>query len=89
MGISRHLFWRALPTIGFALASALFVSGSIAADPVRVAVQGTFVESIEIIVIDTAESGTSDQGLAIKSSPGREFTVLADPAGEDLTVSYQ
>jgi hypothetical protein len=88
VGIYRHPFWRAILYIGFALASAFFASGSMAATQ-RVAVQVAFVESAEITVADPEGSGTSDQGLAIRSSPGREYTILTDPAGEDMTVAYQ
>jgi hypothetical protein len=77
-----------VPTIGLALASVFFVNGSMAATQ-RVAVQVAFVESVEITVPDSQESGTADQGMAIKSSPGREYSILVDPATGDITVSYQ
>ena len=49
----------------------------------------TFVDSIEITMIDPQESGTADQNLAVTSSPGREYTIMIDPASEDIIVSYQ
>ena len=89
MGIFRHLFWRVVPYIGIALASAFFAGGGLAANPARVAVQVTFVETIEVGVPDPLQSGTADENLAIASSPGRVYTILVDPASEDITVSYQ
>ena len=87
MGYYRHQIRRVLPYIGIALASAFFASTSMAATQ-RVAVQVAFIESAEISVADPQESGTADQYLAIKSSPGREYTIVVHPAGEDVTVSY-
>jgi hypothetical protein len=84
-----HQYRRLCLSIWFALASVFLGSGNVAANPERVAVEVSFVESIEITTIDSQESGTSDQRFAITSSPGREFTILADPAGQDVTVSYQ
>jgi hypothetical protein len=89
VGNYRHQYRRLCLSIWLALAGAFLGSGNMAANPARVAVEVSFVESIEITTIDSQESGTSDQSLAITSSPGREFTILADPAGEDIVVSYQ
>ena len=89
MGNYRHHFRRVLPYIGFALVGAFLANGSMAADPVRVAVEVTFVETIEVAVADPGRSGTADQNLAITSSPGRVYTILADSASDDITISYQ
>ncbi len=88
MGYYRHLSWRAVPYIGIVFASAFFASTSMAATQ-RVAVQVAFIESAEISVVDPQEFGSADKYLAIKSSPGRDYTILVDPATEDITVSYQ
>ena len=88
MGNYRHQIRHVLPYIGIALASAFFASTSMAATQ-RVAVQVAFIESAEISVADPQEFGSADKYLAIKSSPGRDYTILVVPATEDITVSYQ
>ena len=89
MGYYRHHYRRLVLSIWFALTGAFLGSGSVAANPARVAVQVSFVDSIEVTASDPQEFGTADENLAIKSSPGRVYTILADPAGDDVTVSYQ
>ena len=89
MGYYRHHYRRLVLSIWFALTGAFLGSSSVAANPARVAVEVTFVDSIEITMIDPQESGTADQNLAVTSSPGRDYTILVHPAGEDVTVSYQ
>jgi hypothetical protein len=88
VGNYRHHDRRVLPFIGLALAGVFLASGSIAATQ-QIAVQVAFVETVEISVPDSRESGTAAQNLAIKSSPGRKFSILIDPDTEDITVSYQ
>jgi hypothetical protein len=89
VGYYRHHYRRLVLSIWFALTGVFLGSDSVAANPARVAVEVTFVDSIEITMIDPQESGTADQNLAVTSSPGREYTIMIDPASEDIIVSYQ
>ena len=52
MGYYRHHYRRLVLSIWFALTGAFLGSGSVAANPARVAVEVTFVDSIEITMID-------------------------------------
>jgi hypothetical protein len=93
VGNKRHHDGRVIPCLVLALVGALVASSGMAANPQRVSVQVSFVESIEIAA-SPLESGSADPNLAITSSPGRLYSILAEPPLDNpddrvLTVSYQ
>jgi len=94
VGNKRHPDRRVIPCLCLALTGALAGTAGIAANPLPVRVQVTFVESIEVTVADSQAAGTADENLAITSSPGRLYTILVEsllenPDDDILTVSYQ